>query len=496
MSNVIPLTLAWLLAGAPADAPKADAPKQNTIEIKHARLVLALAWSPDGKRLASAADDGSIRVSESLTGKELVRLETGSPVTGMVFSPDGKVLGIKSGSQDGPLVTWDIDAKKKLKQLAFKGYACNQLAFTPDGQTMVASGPGENMVWNHAKGGGSGSKSAQVPGNSSAAVSADGSLIAWCNPQGLVNLYFHIARKHQRMQIGPALAFALSPDARLLVSSHADTTLRLWDVAGSEIRKFEGLRAPARLVHFSANGKMLAAASPGDPVVRIWDVDTGRMRRRLAAGPAGSTVLALAPDGRSLAMATGNAATIWSVATRDLGPLGEAKPAKEAELLSAWEDLASADSGKAEFAFRRLAEAQHHALDFLKSRVRTVAVPQVDWKHVEQLLRELDDPAYPLRQRATTELAKFGEIVRPALEKYISSMPSLEGERRARKLLDRVRDLELTPDRLRCLETIEILEILATPQSRGLLDEIARDALLAQIRMSAQEAVRRLGRKE
>src|SRR5262249_7508187 len=147
-----------------------------------------------------------------------------------------------------------------------------------------------------------------------------------------------------------------------------------------------------------------------------------------------------------------------------------------------------------EAAFRKLAAAQNHALDFLKKQVRAIAVPSVDWKRVDKLIGELDSPKFPARQKAWLELAGLGELIKPALDKYLAAKPSLEGGRRAQKLLDRLRNPDLTPDRLRCLETIEILEILQTPEARAVLQEIARDALVSQVRLAAQEALERLQR--
>jgi hypothetical protein len=100
-----------------------------------------------------------------------------------------------------------------------------------------------------------------------------------------------------------------------------------------------------------------------------------------------------------------------------------------------------------------------------------------------------------VRQRASKDLAQLGELVQPDLEKYLAAKPSLEGARRVQKLLDRLHDPELTPDRLRCLETIEILEIVHTREAQDLIGEIARDALINQIRIAAMEAQGRLNRK-
>jgi WD40 repeat protein len=467
------------------------------LDIKQDTAVIGLAWSADGKRLASAWQDGIIRITEIPSGKEVCKLNIGVPVAGLVFSPDGKLLGLKSGARDRPLMVWDVATQRKLRELAYQGYLCNQLAFSPDGQNFVASGPGDHMVWQHIKGSGYGSRMANVPLGSSAAVAANAHIVGWCNPQGNVQLHHVVNRRYLHMKIGPTRAIAFSPDAHFLAAAAMDKTIRLWTVVPSAlVRKFEGLREPANLLHFSANGKVLAAASPGDPVVRLWDVKTTRLRRRLTATSAGVRALALSPDGMTLAIASGNHVYLWNVTTRDVGNLGKPLALSATEMKTAWEDLASKDQAQAESAFRRLATAQNHAVDFLKKEVRAVAVPYVDKKRVAKLLQELDSPKFQVRQNASQELAKLGELVQPDLEKILAAKPSLERSRRIRKLLERLRDPELTPDRLRCLETIEILEIWHTPEARNLLEEFARDALINQIRAAAREALARLQRSK
>ncbi|MFO0965492.1 MAG: hypothetical protein U0793_07885 [Gemmataceae bacterium] len=481
-------TVAWWLVTCGVAAGQA-----SSLEIKHEGAVFALAWSTDGKRLASAGQGGVIRVTEFPSGKEVTQLKAGAVVTGLAFAPDGKKLGVKSGELDGPLSVWDLETGRKLKQLAFKGYACNQLAFTADGDTLLASGPGEHMVWNHVKGGGSGSKAGKVAEGTSAAVSPHGTIAAWMDPVGHVQMFLPQQRKFQRLTLKPTVAFAFSPDDRVLAAAEPDKTIRLWSVGGAELRKFEGLREPATLLQFAGNGKALAAASAADAIVRLWDVDSGRLRRRVTAG-LGSKALALAPDGLTLALANGSRVQVWNVATRELGDLGPAKTLSSAELKTAWDDLASAEPAKAEAAFRQLASARQHALGFFKEQIGAIATPPIDWKRVDALLADLDHPTYGVRERASSELVKIGEFILPALEKYLARKPALEGERRAQKMITRFKDPVLTPERLRCLEAIEILEILKTPESIAVLEEIARDALLPTVRQAARDSVERLKR--
>lgn len=469
---------------------------QAVVEIKHEGAVDCLAWSADGKRLALGGEMGVVRIVEHPSGKEITQFKVGAFVNGLVFSRDGKLLGVKSDGMDGPVSVWDIATQKKQRQLAFKGYSCNQLAFTADGDTLVAAAPGEQMIWNHVKGGGSGSKMGKVPDGSSAAAAPDGTLVGWCSPDGAVSFFATDTRKHQRMTMGPTVAFAFAPDGRFIASSNPDKTIRLWAIGGAEVRKFEGLREPAKLLHFSSNGKVLAAAAPSDAVVRLWDVNTGRLRRRVTVGPSGARTLALSPDGLTLALAIGGRVQLWNVATRELGDLGDAKALAMPEMKAAWEELASADPEKAEGAFRRLAATQQHGLDFLKQSIRTVAIPPLDREKAAQWVIDLESPVYAVRERAALELGKLGELVQPALEKFLAGKPTLEGERRARKLLSRLLDPELTPDRLRCLEGIEILEILRTPQAVAILEDLSRESLLNQIRVAAREAFERVRRED
>src|SRR5262249_43290869 len=103
---------------------------------------------------------------------------------------------------------------------------------------------------------------------------------------------------------------------------------------------------------------------------------------------------------------------------------------------------------------------------------------------------------FSVRQRASAELAKHGELIQLPLQKYLETAPSLEAQRRATKLLDKIKEPPLTPDRLRSLEGVELLELLATPEARKALEQLARDGLIAQIRLAAAEAIGRLTREK
>src|SRR5438445_2905 len=193
-----------LLCLVALSAPLAAEPPR--VEIKHSGPVLAVAWSADGKLVASAGEDAILRINAFPEGQEAAQLPAGSAMSGVVFSADAKFVAAKARVADGPLIVWEVATKKQLRKLGFPSYTARHLAFTPDGQTLVASDPGEHMVWNHAKGNGYGSRAGNTPAGSFAAVSPNGLIAAWCDPKGALILYYTEGRRTQHMQLGPSHA--------------------------------------------------------------------------------------------------------------------------------------------------------------------------------------------------------------------------------------------------------------------------------------------------
>jgi RNA polymerase sigma factor (sigma-70 family) len=109
----------------------------------HMHMAISLAFSPDGKLLATGgySSDADVRLWDVATGKEVRRIETGANVRAVAFAPDGKVLA--SGLGDGRVVLWDVATGKELRVL--KGVADSPagLTFSPDGRLLAAAGPVE-----------------------------------------------------------------------------------------------------------------------------------------------------------------------------------------------------------------------------------------------------------------------------------------------------------------------------------------------------------------
>jgi WD40 repeat protein len=289
--------------------------------------------------VATASWDRTVKLWDAATGKALATLEGHAlPVLGVAFSPDGKWLASGGGKwahpeipdQPGEVKLWDVAGRKELA--ALRGHADRVLsvAFAPGGKTLASAGWGKTVrLWEVA-----GRKElaalrlpearAFVPRPTlAAAYSPAAGLLALAPEDGTVVLLDvagevrHVLKGHTDAVV--ALAFA--PDGRTLASGSTDNTARLWDPrTGKELRKLEGHRSWVYGVAFAADGKALASGGY-DKTVRLWDVATGK-QRRLFEGHKGSVrAVAFSPDGEALASAgSDRTVRLWDLAGKK-GPV-------------------------------------------------------------------------------------------------------------------------------------------------------------------------------
>jgi WD40 repeat protein len=199
----------------------------------HLSQITVLAFSPDGKTLASGAYDQTVRLWEIATGKELQVLKdpTGA-MARIAFSPDGKLLA--TASSDFTIRLWEVATGKILSVLKGHSDVVDALAFSPDGQ-ILASG------------------------------SSDDTIKLWeiSSRKLLTTLTGHTIRIN---------SLAFSPDGKLLVSGSNDWTVKLWEIpSGKELKTFEGNTSQVLTVSFSPDGQTIASLN-GDQTIKLWKI--------------------------------------------------------------------------------------------------------------------------------------------------------------------------------------------------------------------------------
>jgi hypothetical protein len=112
-------------------------------------------------------------------------------------------------------------------------------------------------------------------------------------------------------------------------------------------------------------------------------------------------------------------------------------------------------------------------------------------KRVQELLRQLDDQQFRVRDSATSELLRMGDHIVPALDQALAAKPPLETARRLQSLRSKLTGMTLHGERLRCYRAIEVLEMIGTPQARQMLQTLAAGAPGALLTTSARAALGR-----
>jgi WD40 repeat protein len=245
----------------------------------HIGAVWSVAFSPDGKTIASSGEDALIRLWDVGTAKLKHVLEghDGS-VRSVVFSPDGQTIA--SGGDDTTVRLWNTRTARLQNTLEGHKDALWCVAFSPDGKT-IASG------------------------------SDDTTTQLWNADTGQLK---HKLEGHK----DSILSLAFSPDSQTIASGGVDTTIRLWDVDTAQLKyTLEGHKDWVRSLTFSPDGNTIASGS--DIAIRLWDVDTGQLKHLLKGHKDAVKSVVFSPDGSTIASGSSDTTIrLWDVRTVQL----------------------------------------------------------------------------------------------------------------------------------------------------------------------------------
>jgi RNA polymerase sigma factor (sigma-70 family) len=422
-------------------------------------------FAPDGTLLA-AVKNKVVRLFETATGQELRQwqLHPGLDFNTVDFSPDGRILAFSGKNIEGAkgysIVLWDVAVGKELHRVPVPAWVW-YLAFTADGRSLVwnswTTNPKQDSAL-HSLDVATGRECPPVrlpPNRGLALLSPDGKTIALDQEEPFLR-YYEAATQKLRLELRPVNTWpphvTTSPDQRSILVADGEGGVQIHDAFdGSQVFRVTGPRGNVTSFAFSPSGRLLATAS-GDGTALVWDAAELLRKGRKTAGKL-----------------------------------------SEQQVAALWVDLASDDAARAYQAIGRLSASPAEALPWLRDHLQPVAAMPIDEKRLDQLLSELDSNHFEIRERASQEIAQLGEFARPALDRALSRTSSVEVRSRIQQLVEKCAPAR-SPECLRALRAIELLELIGTAEARRLLDRLARGAAEASLTREARAAQDRLNR--
>lgn len=242
----------------------------------HAGWIGRIAWSPDGRLLASGSDDRTICIWNPTEGA-LVRVLKGhsDTVFSVAWSPDGSMLA--SSSDDETVIIWDPREGAQVRRLGGHTSGVVSVTWLPGGQTLASGGGDKTInVWDASTGDLLYTLEGHTAWVRQLAVSPDGKTLASASYDGTVRLWNLQGRECVAVLEGHGdrvHSAVWSPDGGVLASSSNDCTVRIWGASGGLLRTLEGHTQAVYDLSFSNDGKCLASKGL-DSTVRIWDCQT------------------------------------------------------------------------------------------------------------------------------------------------------------------------------------------------------------------------------
>jgi WD40 repeat protein len=286
--------------------------------------VYKVRYSPDGKLLAVASADNSIKLwhRDSKFPKKLGGHQ--GAVTDVHFSPDGKTIA--SASVDQTIKLWNLNGKV-LKTIKGHTDGVNCVTFSPDGK-LLASGSTDKTVrlWNLD--GKEVDKTVTVGSVNAVRFSPDGKLLAYgraddaSNTIRVWNIKANTLRNFNNGHYKNVFAVSFSPDGKLLASAGSDNTIKLWDLDGRLLKTWQGHSGSVQDISFTPDAKQIVSAS-SDRSIKLWDLDTQEFPPSIGHLSSVNGI-SFSPDGKTIASTSGDSfIKLWGLDGQERATLRE-----------------------------------------------------------------------------------------------------------------------------------------------------------------------------
>ncbi|HBI46096.1 MAG TPA: hypothetical protein DDY78_25060 [Planctomycetales bacterium] len=476
----------------------------KAVQPGHTQQIVAAAFSPNGRIVATSALDRTVRLWEPRTGRLIRTIETPTNACrSLVFTPDGKTLITANGySVEGEVRFWEVETGKEIRK--FKAHPSGRvlLAMAPDGKRLFTGGSDDRFrCWDLDAFKQLGEFGDEKPsGVLRMALSPDGSTLATAQMDGVLRIWdARTFKKRYQLMGDPRTyigAIAFSPDNSLLAWSDYSPGIRLTDAAsGKEVRRLPSPTGSFDGIVFAPDGKTLAWGinchyRGVKNVVGVWEVRSGQLRRTLDGSDGPTLPLAHSPNGALLVTAGSDcSALVWDVNGRFNGKQagGIASPEK---LDQCWRLLAEHDARKAFDGMETFTQFPEQGVARIAEDLKPIP-PRAPAEKVAALLRDLDGDSFETRETATRELERLDETVVTDLQRLAKKSESAEARTRAERLLKRMDAIRLQRER-----AIEILEMIGKPSAVKLLKSLADGQPDVPLTRDARGALQRLNAKK
>jgi RNA polymerase sigma factor (sigma-70 family) len=417
------------------------------------RLDTTTAWapfslSPDAKVIAVANyDRTALLLLERDSGQMLRNIATpGGEIDRGVLSPDGRWIA-GTGERAKAIRVWDAATGEKVLETPAKAggwWATPACAFSPDGRILVTTEEGRVLIWDVGTWRAAGELAVHAGG---LAFSPDGRSLACVDLNDVMiwEMTTRTLRFKHRLANQCATLPRFSPDGRFLAWLNSTQTIEVWDLLrDQQVDTFQGHDHAITALTFTADSRLLVSGSD-DCTLLVWDLAGAATKLKNVAVPT------------------------------------------DRELRTAWDDLASPDGEKAFAAIRTMIASSDASVDLIRERLRPVLAPAAT--KVQQLLANLDNDHFEVREQASRDLKALGDGVEAHLRKFLAGKPSPEARRRIEDLLGAILD-----GRLQSQRAVEVLERIGTTTGHDVLRQLAKGDPEAALTRDVKSVLRRIER--